>query len=275
MLLPYPDPYRGTFTSEEVLKYLDYQFATVFPPSQVAGVFIEPILDDGGLVIPPPGFLAALQDRCRQHGIQVIVDEVKVGLARSGRMHCFEYEGLEPDVVVFGKALGGGLPISAVIGPRQIMDYRTAYAIQTMGGNWVSAAAGRAVIKAIEDMKLIERANRIGAILEQGLLGLMARHEIIGEVRGRGMVLGIDLVRDRQSRQPVPVQTTAKVIYRAYQLGAIFFYVGLGGNVLEFTPPLTLTEAEAAEGLAIIDQALTDVGNGMVSDAEVAPYIMW
>ena len=125
------------------------------------------------------------------------------------------------------------------------------------------------------DEKLIERANRIGAILEQGLLGLMARHEIIGEVRGRGMVLGIDLVRDRQSRQPVPVQTTAKVIYRAYQLGAIFFYVGLGGNVLEFTPPLTLTEAEAAEGLAIIDQALTDVGNGMVSDAEVAPYIMW
>lgn len=275
MLLPYPDPYRGTFTSEEVLKYLDYQFATVFPPKQVAGIFIEPILDDGGLVIPPPGFLAALQDRCRQHGIQVIVDEVKVGLARSGRMHCFEYEGLEPDVVVFGKALGGGLPISAVIGPRQIMDYRTAYAIQTMGGNWVAAAAGRAVIKAIEDEKLIERANRIGAILEQGLLGLMGRHEIIGEVRGRGMVLGIDLVRDRQSRQPVPVQTTAKVIYRAYQLGAIFFYVGLGGNVLEFTPPLTLTEAEAAEGLAIIDQALTDVGNGMVSDAEVAPYIMW
>jgi 4-aminobutyrate aminotransferase len=131
------------------------------------------------------------------------------------------------------------------------------------------------VIKAIEDFKLIERANHIGAILRQGLLGLMARHEIIGEVRGRGLVLGIDLVQDRRSRQPVPVQTTAKVIYRAYQLGAIFFYVGIAGNVLEFTPPLTLTEAEAAEGLAIIDQALTDVGNGMVSDAEVAPFIMW
>src|SRR6202167_662356 len=275
MLIPYPDPYRKTFTSEEVLKYLDYQFATVFPPQQVAGIFIEPILDDGGLVVPPPGFLAALQERCRQHGIQVIVEKGKVGLARSGKMHCFEYEGLEPDVVVFGKALGGGLPISAVVGPKDIMDHRTAFAIQTMGGNTVAAAAGRAVIKAIADEGLIERANRIGAVLEKGLHGLMAKHEIIGEVRGRGMVLGIDLVRDRKTREPVPVQTTSKVIYRAYQLGAIFFYVGLGGNVLEFTPPLTLTEAEAAEGLAIIDQALTDVGNGMVSDAEVATYIMW
>jgi 4-aminobutyrate aminotransferase len=183
--------------------------------------------------------------------------------------------GLEPDVIVFGKALGGGLPISAVVGPQHIMDYRTAFAIQTMGGNTVATAAGRAVIKAIADEGLKERANRIGAILEQGLRGLMAKHEIIGEVRGRGMVLGIDLVKDRHSREPVPVQTTAKVIFRAYQLGLIFFYVGLGSNVLEFTPPLTLTESEAAEGLAIIDQALTDVGKGMVADGDVAPFIRW
>jgi 4-aminobutyrate aminotransferase len=227
------------------------------------------------LVVPPPGFLAAIQERCKRHGIQVIVDEVKVGLARSGKMHCFEYEGLEPDVVVFGKALGGGLPLSAVVGPKHIMDHRTAFAIQTMGGNTVVTAAGRAVIKAIADEGLIERSNRIGAVLEKGLRGLMAKHEIIGDVRGRGLVLGIDLVKDRASREPVPVTTTSKVIFRAYQLGALFFYVGLGGNVLEFTPPLTLTESEAAEGLAIIDQALTDVGKGLVSDADVAPYIMW
>ncbi|GAC1303104.1 MAG: aspartate aminotransferase family protein [Steroidobacteraceae bacterium] len=275
LLLPYPDPYRGNFSAEEVLKYLDYQFATVFPPKQVAGVFIEPILDDGGLVVPPPGFLAALQERCKRHGIQIIVDEVKVGLARSGKMHCFEYEGLEPDLVVFGKALGGGLPLSAVVGPQHIMDYATAYAIQTMGGNSVVTASGRAVLRAIADEGLIERANRVGAILEKGLHALMQKHEIIGEVRGRGMALGIDLVQDRATRQPVPVKTTAKVIFRAYQLGAVFFYVGLGGNVLEFTPPLTLTETEAAEGLGIIDQALTDVAKGMVSDAAVAPFIMW
>ena len=275
LLIPYPDPYRSTFTAQEVLKFLDYQFATVCPPKQVAGIFIEPIMDDGGLVVPPPGFLAALQERCRRHGIQIIVDEVKVGLARSGKMHCFEYEGLEPDVVVFGKALGGGLPVSAVIGPRHIMDHATAFAIQTMGGNPVVAAAGRAVIKAIFDEGLVERARHIGAIFESRLRGLMQTHPIIGEVRGRGLALGIDLVQDRATREPVPVTTTAKVIFRAYQLGAVFFYVGLRGNVLEFTPPLTITESEVAEGIAIIDQALTDVGKGLVSDADVVPFTMW
>jgi 4-aminobutyrate aminotransferase len=275
LLIPYPDPYRSTFTAEEVLKFLDYQFATTCPPKQVAGIFIEPIMDDGGLVVPPPGFLAALQERCRRHGIQIIVDEVKVGLARTGKMHCFEYEGLEPDVVVFGKALGGGLPLSAVLGPRQIMDHAPAFAIQTMGGNPVVTAAGRAVIKAIADEGLIERARRIGAIFESGLRALMPKHPIIGEVRGRGLALGIDLVQDRASREPAPVKTTAKVIFRAYQLGAVFFYVGLRGNVLEFTPPLTITESEVAEGIAIIDQALTDVGKGLVSDADVAPFTMW
>jgi 4-aminobutyrate aminotransferase len=275
LLIPYPDPYRSTFTAQEVLKYLDYQFATVCPPKQVAGIFIEPIMDDGGLVVPPPGFLAALQERCRRHGIQIIVDEVKVGLARSGKMHCFEYEGLEPDVVVFGKALGGGLPLSAIIGPRHIMDHAPAFAIQTMGGNPVVTAAGRAVIKAIFDEGLIERARRIGAIFESGLRELMKKQPMIGEVRGRGLALGIDLVQDRATREPVPVTTTAKVIFRAYQLGAVFFYVGLRGNVLEFTPPLTITESEVAEGLAIIDEALTDVGKGLVSDADVAPFTMW
>ncbi|MGO9992267.1 MAG: aspartate aminotransferase family protein [Steroidobacteraceae bacterium] len=275
VLLPYPDPYRSTFSAAEVLKSLDYQFSTTCPPNQVAGIFIEPIMDDGGLIVPPPGFLAAIQERCRRHGIQIIVDEVKVGLARSGKMNCFEYEGLEPDLVVFGKALGGGLPLSAVIGPKHIMDHATAFAIQTLGGNPIVTAAGRAVIRAIAEESLIERANRIGAIFENGLRSLSARHSMIGEVRGRGLALGIDLVTDRVTRAPVPVKTTAKVIYRAYQLGAVFFYVGLRGNVLEFTPPLTLSEREVAEGLAIIDQALTDVSKGLVSDAEVAPFIMW
>src|ERR1700736_3720574 len=113
VLLPYPDPYRPTFSAEDVLKLLDYQFATTCPPQQVAGVFIEPLMSDGGLIVPPPGFLAGLQERCRRHGIQIIVDDVKVGLARSGKLHLFEHEGLTPDIVVFGKGLGGGLPLSA------------------------------------------------------------------------------------------------------------------------------------------------------------------
>jgi 4-aminobutyrate aminotransferase len=275
LLLPYPDRYRGEFSAEAVLALLDYQFATTCPPQQVAAIFIEPLMSDGGLIVPPAGFLAAIQERCRRHGIQIIVDEVKVGLGRSGRLHCFEHEGLTPDMVVFGKGLGGGLPLSAVIGPRAIMDHAPAFALQTTAGNPVATAAALAVLRTLVAEGLVERAVCVGRRLAGALQAMGERQPLIGEVRGRALALGVDLVSDRATREPVPAATTAKVIYRAYQLGAVFFYVGLRANVLELTPPLTLSEAEADEGAAIIDQALTDVGRGMVSDEEVAPYMMW
>jgi 4-aminobutyrate aminotransferase len=275
LLLPYPDPYRPTFSAQAVLELLDYHFSTTSPPHQVAAIFIEPIMADGGVIVPPPGFLAAIQERCRRHGILIIVDEVKVGLGRTGKMHCFQHEGLEPDLVVFGKGLGGGLPLSAVIGPQHIMDHAPAFALQTTAGNPVATAAGRAVLDTIAAESLIERANRVGERLSSGLRALGAHQPLIGDVRGRGLAVGVDLVRDRASRDPVAVTTTAKVIYRAYQLGAVFFYVGLRGNVLELTPPLTLSEAEADEGVAIIDRALSDVSRGLVADADVAPFTMW
>src|SRR5271167_1090252 len=164
LLLPYPDRYRETFSAAEVLKLLDHHFATSCPPAQVAAIFIEPLMSDGGLIVPPPGFLSGVQERCRRHGIQIIVDEVKVGLARSGRLHCFEHEGLQPDMVVFGKALGGGLPLSALLGPKHIMDHAPAFALLTTAGNPVTTAAGRAVLKTIAEEGLVMRAERIGAL---------------------------------------------------------------------------------------------------------------
>lgn len=275
LLLPYPDPYRPRFSADAVLSMLDYQFETTCPPNQVAAVFIEPLMSDGGLIVPPPGFLRALEARCRPHGIKIVVDEVKVGLARSGLMHCFEHEGLTPDMVVFGKALGGGLPLSAIVGPREIMDHAPAFALLTTAGNPVAAAAGGAVLKTIEAEGLLSRAAAVGKALADGLRALADRHEVIGEVRGRGLAIGVDLVRDRATREPVPATTTAKIIYRGYELGAAFTYVGLKANVLEFTPPLTLTEEEAAEGVAIVDQAIADVMAGKVTDTDVASFMMW
>jgi 4-aminobutyrate aminotransferase len=275
VLLPYPDEYRAAFSANDVLKLLDYQFATTCPPQQVAAIFMEPLMSDGGLIVPPAGFLRAVEERCRRHGIQIIVDEVKMGLGRTGRLHCFEHEGLHPDLIVFGKALGGGLPLSAVVGPRDIMDHRPAFALQTTGGNPIATAAGLAVLDAIDALKLSEHAHALGAQLSAALRALGARHAMIGDVRGRGLAVGVELVLDRATREPVPVTHAAKVIYRAYQLGAVFFYVGLKGNVLEFTPPLTLSAAEIDEGVSIIDQAMTDVERGAVSDAAVAPYMMW
>ena len=275
VLLPYPDPYRPRFSAEDVLAMLDYQFETTCPPEQVAAVFIEPVMSDGGLIVPPAGFLKALEDRCRQHGILTVLDEVKVGCGRSGLFHAFSHEGLTPDLVVLGKGLGGGLPLSAVIGPADVLDHRPAFAIQTTGGNPVCTAAGLAVLRTILDEDLAAQAARMGKRLAAGLRALGERHTMIGDVRGRGLAIGVDLVQDRDSKAPVEATTTAKVILRAYELGASFIYVGLAANVLEITPPLNLSDAECDEGLAIIDQALIDVAEGRVSDEAVQAYMNW
>ena len=275
VLLPYPDPYRPRFSAEDVLDMLDYQFETTCPPEQVAAVFIEPVMSDGGLIVPPAGFLKALEERCRRHGILTVLDEVKVGCGRSGLFHAFSHEGLTPDLVVLGKGIGGGLPLSAVIGPAEVLDHRPAFAIQTTGGNPVCTAAGLAVLRTILDEDLPAHAARMGKQLADGLRALGERHAMIGDVRGRGLAIGVDLVQDRESKAPVEATTTAKVILRAYELGASFIYVGLAANVLEITPPLNLSDAECEEGLAIIDQALTDVAEGRVSDEAVQAYMNW
>ncbi len=275
VLLPYPDPYRPRFSADDVLDMLDYQFATTCPPEQVAAVFIEPIMSDGGLIVPPAGFLKALEERCQRHGILTVLDEVKVGLGRSGALHAFSHEGLEPDMVVLGKGIGGGLPLSALIGPASIMDHRPAFAIQTTGGNPVCTAAGLAVLRTVLDEDLPSRAEHVGTVLADGLRRLAERHEMIGDVRGRGLAIGVDLVEDRENRTPVPATTTAKVIVRAYELGASFIYVGLAANVLEITPPLTLSDAECEEGLGIIDRALGDVAAGLIPDEAVQAYMNW
>ena len=275
VLLPYPDPYRPRYSADAVLDMLDYQFETTCPPEQVAAVFIEPVMSDGGLIVPPAGFLKALEERCRAHGILTVLDEVKVGLGRTGALHAFSHEGLEPDMVVLGKGLGGGLPLSALIGPAAIMDHRPAFAIQTTGGNPVCTAAGLAVLRTIQGEDLAGRAGRMGERMAQGFARLAARHEMIGDVRGRGLAIGVDLVQEREARTPVPATTTAKVIVRACELGASFIYVGLAANVLEITPPLTLSDAECEEGLAIIDRALGDVAAGLVPDEAVRAYMNW
>ena len=197
-----------TSARDDVLKLLDYQFATTCPPHQVAAVFIEPLMADGGLIVPPPGFLAAMQDRCRRHGIQVIVDEVKVGLARSGKLHCFEHEGLEPDSGrSWQRARRGSAAIGADRTATRSWTMRRPSPCRPPGAIPVATAAGRAVLRVDRRREgLIQRANRIGAgLLANGLHDLCARHPMIGDVRGRGLALGVELVSDRASRAPVPV----------------------------------------------------------------------
>jgi 4-aminobutyrate aminotransferase len=279
--IPYPDPYRPPFPlhpdlslTDQCLGYLeDVLFTTICPPDDVAAIFVEGIQADSGDIVPPDDFLPKLRELCDRYGIYLVMDEVKIGLGRTGKMFSFEHAGIEPDLVLLGKALGAGLPLSAIIGPPEVLDVGTGLALYTISGNATSCAAALAGLDVVERDGLVEQADRTGRYLLERLESLM-HHDQVGNVRGRGMICGVDLVQDRESNAP-DSSLAARVVYRAWELGLIVFYAGTFSNVLEITPPLILTEAEVDEGVAILDQAISDAVAGRVDEAAVAAYAGW
>lgn len=274
VFLPYPNPFRPGPDGVEAdvaacLALADQHLGG----GRVACLIVEPILSDGGLVVPPDGFLAQLHDVCRRHGVPMICDEVKMGLGRPGTLHAFEHDGVVPDIVTFGKVIGGGLPLSAAVGPAEILDNPPAAALLTTAGNPVCTAAGRAVLKTIVSEGLVDNAADVGRILADALRGLADSPggDRIGDVRGRGLAIGLELIDPATGdRDP---RLAAAVVYRAWELGAVVYYVG--GNVLEITPPLVLTESQATQAAEILGAAIGDAAAGKVDAEEVAKYAGW
>lgn len=271
VFLPYPNPFRpgpGGVDADVTacLELAERHLAG----GRVACLIVEPILSDGGLVVPPDGFLARLHAVCRAHRVPMICDEVKMGLGRPGTLHAFEHDGVVPDLVTFGKVLGGGLPLSAAVGPADILDHPPAAALLTTAGNPVCTAAGRAVLRTITAEGLVDNAARVGAVLADSLRALDGGGRI-GDVRGRGLALGLELVDPETGARDD--RLAAAVVYRAWELGAVVYYVG--GNVLEITPPLVLTEPQAHRAAEILGEAITDAAAGRVDEEEVAKYAGW
>jgi 4-aminobutyrate aminotransferase len=274
-LARYPAPYRAGRMAPESEDILDDSLMEIrhhLMQNDVACVIVEPILSDGGMIVPPPGFLSALQNETRAHGALLICDEVKVGLGRTGVLHAFQRDSVVPDFVTLGKSLGGGLPISAVVGPRWLLEEPGASAMLTLAGNPVSVAAARAVLHTLIADDLPARAGQAGARLRAGLVQALDGVAEVGDIRGAGLALGIELVT---AAEPIGANAALarQVVYRAWELGAVFYYVG--GNVLELTPPLIISDSEIDQAIDIVNRAIRDSVAGLVDGSKVDRFAGW
>jgi 4-aminobutyrate aminotransferase/(S)-3-amino-2-methylpropionate transaminase len=257
---PYPNVYRG-FTSEMALAALKELFATQVAPERVAAIVIEPVQGDGGFLTAPPEFLKALRALTEEHGIVLILDEVQAGFGRTGTWFGFQHAGIQPDLVTVAKSLAAGMPISGVVGRAQIMDAPAPGGLGgTYGGNALSCAAALAVIDTYEREQLLPRGDRLGERLRQGLLQLQARYRQIGDVRGSGFMLAIELVKDDAAHSPDP-ELNQKLIDEARKGGLLVIKCGIYRNVLRFLAPLVTEEAQVDEALDILEAALGRVLN--------------
>ncbi|WP_067461146.1 4-aminobutyrate--2-oxoglutarate transaminase [Actinomadura macra] len=224
--------------------------------TNVAAVVVEPIQGEGGFIEPAPGFLPAIADFCRANGILFIADEVQTGFARTGDMFACEHEGIVPDIVTTAKGIAGGMPLAAVTGRADIMDTVHGGGLGgTYGGNPLACEAALAVLEEIEEGKLTDRARAIGETMLPRLRALAGRHPAIGDVRGRGAMIAIELVREGTT-EPDPV-LTAEIARRCHAEGLLVLTAGTYGNVLRFLPPLVIPDHLLAEGLDIIEAAFT------------------
>lgn len=273
--VPYPNPHAYKGNARECCEeHLDI-VRNVLKGSgkEIAGLVIEPILSDGGVIVPPNGFLEGLARLCKEYDVYYVIDEVKTGFGRTGKMFAFEHSGVIPDAVILGKPMASGIPLSAVVGRAKILDAVPSGHMVTTGGNPVACAAGLATLKIIEDEGLIERSHRLGKAMKYDLEKLVRSHPVIGDVRGQGLMLGVEIVKP-DSNEP-NAEFAARVCFRAKDLGLIMFYVGPNSNVLEITPPLTVTEEEISQGVEILEQALSDVESGEVSASDLSGYTGW
>src|SRR5256714_1126913 len=252
---PAPYPYRGVSTAD-ALHGLELLFKQDVDPREVACVVLEPVQGEGGFIPMPREFVRALKDVCERNGIVYVDDEVQAGCGRTGPVWAIEHFGIEPDLLVSGKTLGGGLPLAGVTGRAELMDAVHPGGLGgTVGGNPVACAAALAVLDELSSPGFRERADQIAALLRTRLDELATKHALIGEVRGLGSMLAFELVE--QSGEASKAVTVA-----AREKGLILLSCGLYGNVIRLLPPLSATDEELERGLAILEEALGDAGSG-------------
>lgn len=257
---PYPNPYRpvlerrpGEDYGETVVRYIEEEIlGHILPGDEVAGILVETIQGEGGYIIPPAGFYPALRKLCDKYEILLIADEVQSGVGRTGKWWAIEHFGVEPDIVTAAKGIASGLPLGAAIARRSVMTWPRGAHGNTFGGNPIACAAALATLDLIEQ-EYLENAASVGRYAKEALEEIAARHPRIGDVRGIGLMIGVEFVKDRKSK--VPDETLRdRLVDLAFERGLIL--LGCGKSVIRIAPPLCITKAEVDEGLEIFEEAL-------------------
>jgi 4-aminobutyrate aminotransferase/(S)-3-amino-2-methylpropionate transaminase len=256
--VPYPYQYRGV-SVDDSMEALGRLLRGDIEPSRVAAIVVEPVLGEGGFIPAPPGLLPRLRALCDEHGIVLVVDEIQTGFGRTGRMFATEHSGIEPDLITLAKSIAGGFPLAAVVGKAGIMDSVHRGGIgSTFGGSPIACAAALAVLDVMEEEHLVERAQDIGDLVIRRLKAMEKRFPAIGEVRGLGAMVAMELVKDRVTREADP-ELTASLIGLAGERGLVLLSCGDQKNAIRFLMPLTAEDRVIEEGLDIIEEALGDL----------------
>jgi 4-aminobutyrate aminotransferase len=266
--VPYPDPYRQVLESlpgedygDTVMRYIEEQIlAKVIPPDDLAGILIEPIQGEGGYIVPSPGFFPALRRLCDKYGILLIADEVQSGIGRTGKWWAIEHFGVEPDIVCTAKGIASGMPLGVMFARRQIMDWQKGAHGNTYGGNPIACAAALATISLVEN-EYMQNATEVGRYTKELAEEILInKHSSIGEIRGLGLMIGIEFVEDRITKKPAE-QLRDAIIENAFQQGLIL--LGCGKSTIRLAPPLCVTREEVDEALEILDEVI------MISEGEL------
>jgi 4-aminobutyrate aminotransferase len=257
--VPYPNPYRPVFVGADqgqaVIAYIETLMERNLPADEVAAILVEPIQGEGGYVVPPDGFLAGLRALCDRHGILLIFDEVQAGIGRTGKMFAWQHTGVRPDIITLAKGIGSGMPIGVMVGAKKVMEkWSPGSHANTFGGNPLCCAAALATLKLVED-SYAANAARMGERAMQRLRGLAQKFDVIGEVRGRGLMIGVELVEDRATKKPAKALAT-KLVSRAYHNGLLLLECGASG--IRLIPPLMIEQPLLDEGLDLLEVALKE-----------------
>jgi len=221
-------------------------------PDEVAAIMVEPIQGEGGYVVPPNLFHERLREIASRHGMLLIVDEVQSGMGRTGKMFAIEHTGVVPDVVTMAKGIASGLPLGVMTSRSEIVSWPPGTHASTFGGNPVSCAASLATLKLLRD-GLVKNAETVGAHMFAGVKALMDKHAVIGDVRGRGLMIGVELVRDRQTKERATTERD-RIVHECFRRGLLV--LGAGQNAIRLSPPLVLTVGQADTAIGILDQAI-------------------